>query len=81
MPVSSGMRSRPQIGTARSFSDRRRHVGGIAQLLPKALMAPIIIVAGMAALGTSLWTYDNIVTLEYADADGPAVTGTVTKPN
>jgi hypothetical protein len=81
MPVSSGLRSRPRIGVVRSFSARRRHVGGMAQLLPKALIAPIILVAGITALGTSLWTYDSVVSSEYAEADAPAVTGTVQKLN
>jgi len=81
MPVSSGLRSRPQIGVVRSLSARRRHVGGMAQLLPRALIAPIILVAGITALGTSVWTYDNYINSEYAEADGPTVTGTVQKLN
>jgi len=81
MPVSSGLRSRPQIGAVRSFSARRRHVGGVAQLLPRALIAPIILAAGIAALGATLWTYDNVVNSEYADGDGPDVTGTAPKLN
>jgi hypothetical protein len=81
MPVSSGLRSRPQIGVVRSFSDRRRHFGGVAQLLPKALILPIILVAGITAVSTSLWAYDNYVSSEYAEGDEPTVTGTVPKLN
>jgi hypothetical protein len=53
----------------------------MAQLLPRALIAPIILVAGITAFGTSVWTYDNYVNSEYAEADGPTVTGTVQKLN
>jgi hypothetical protein len=81
MPASSGLRSRPQIGLMRSRSTHRAHIGGVLQLLPKSLILPIVIAAGIAAGVATFWTYGIHTDDAYAEADAPVVTGTVTRAN
>ena len=81
MPASSGMRFRPQIGLMRSISNRRAHVGNVAFLLPKALMLPILVVAGLTASVVGAWTYGIHTEAEFADADPGLATGSFSKQN
>ena len=81
MPASSGLRSRPQIGLMRPRSDQRLHIGGLAQLLPKFLVLPILLVAGLTLASASLWTYAMHVDEAYAEIDAPSITGTIKVTN
>jgi hypothetical protein len=81
MPASSGLRSRPKVGLMRSRSDYRLHIGGLAQILPKFLVLPIVLVAGLTLATTSIWTYAMHIDEAYAEIDAPAITGTIKVTN
>jgi hypothetical protein len=77
MPASSGLRSRPQIGLMTPRSDHRLHINGLTQMLPKFLVLPILVIAGLTLAATSLWTYAMHIDEAYAEIDAPSITGTI----
>jgi hypothetical protein len=77
MPASSGLRSRPKIGLMRPRSDHRLHINGLTQMLPKFLVLPILVIAGLTLAATSLWTYAMHIDEAYAEIDAPSITGTI----
>jgi hypothetical protein len=81
MPASSGLRSRPQIGLIRPRSDHRLHIGSLVQMLPKVLVLPIILVAGLTLASATLWTYAMHMDEAYAEIEAPSVTGTIKVSN
>jgi hypothetical protein len=81
MPASSGLRSRPQVGLMRPRSGQRLHINGLAQMLPKSLVLPILLVAGLTLAATSLWTYAMHNDEAYAEIDAPSITGTIKVTN
>jgi hypothetical protein len=81
MPASSGLRSRPQVGLMRPRSDHRLHIGGLAQMLPKFLVLPIILVAGLTLASAGLWTYAIHADEAYAEIEAPTITGTIKVTN
>jgi hypothetical protein len=81
MPVSSGLRSRPQIRLMRSISSRRAFAGGIASMLPRFIVLPIIVVGMVTAALVALWTYGIHIDASVLQADGPAAVGQGTKAN
>jgi hypothetical protein len=81
MPASSGLRSRPRTGLMRPRSEHRLHMGGLAQMLPKFLVLPILLVAGLTLASASLWTYAMHLDEAYAEIDAPSITGTIKATN
>jgi hypothetical protein len=77
MPASSGMRSRPQIGLMRPRSLHRLHIGGAFQAVPKGLVLPILLVAGLTFATASSWTYGIHTDESYSGIAAPEVTGTI----
>jgi hypothetical protein len=81
MPASSGLRSRPQIGLMRPRSNHRLHIVGLAQILPKFLVLPVLLVAGLTLAAASVWTYAMHADEAYAEIDAPVITGTIKATN
>jgi hypothetical protein len=77
MPASSGMRSRPQIGLMRPRSRQRLHISGVLQAMPKGLVLPIFLVAGVTLAAASSWTYGIHMDEAIAAIAAPEVTGTI----
>ncbi len=77
MPASSGLRSRPQIGLMRPRSLRSLHIGGLAQVLPRVFVLPIILVAGLTLAAATLWTYAIHTDETVAEIEAPATTGSI----
>jgi hypothetical protein len=81
MPASSGLRSRPQIGLMRSISMQRTHVRNIAQILPSALILPILLAGVITVATATAWTYGIHKEAALAAADDAITTGTAIKAN
>ncbi len=77
MPASSGMRSRPQIGLMRSRSNHRLQIGGILQAVPKRLVLPILLVAGLALAVAANWTYGIHTDDAWVEIEAPETTATI----
>lgn len=82
MPLSNGLRfRRRKASSARGVSARRIGVSGLAQMLPKTLILPIILFAGITAATAAFWTYDMHQDYAYSEVDGAETTGTVDSAN
>ena len=81
MPLSSKLRFRRKLSSARRVSARRIGLSSLAQLLPKALILPIILFAGITAGAAAFWTYDMHQDYAYSEVDGAETTGTVDSAN
>jgi hypothetical protein len=81
MPASSGLRSRPQVGLMRHRSGRRVYISGLAEILPRFHVLPILLVAGLTLAAASLWTYAMYSDEAYAEIDAPSITGTIKVTN
>jgi hypothetical protein len=86
MPASSGLRTRPSFGLMRSGSLRRIHerrmpIGQSLRRIPMIVLAPFVIVAGLAAGFALNWTH-TIHTEEMAWLESiQLTTGTVSIRN
>jgi hypothetical protein len=81
MPLSNGLRFRRKFSSSRRVSSRRIGLSGLAQLLPRALILPIILFAGVTATAAAFWTYDIHVEQAAAEIDEGETTGTVDSAN
>jgi hypothetical protein len=81
MPVSSGLRSRPQIGFARPLSHRSDSVSSVAKIVPRNVLFPIAMIACVTAFAAVFWTHDIHTNDTLAGIEAPTVTGTIGKTN
>jgi len=85
MPLSNGLRSRRgssgKNGGSRRISAQRIGLSGLAQLLPKAVIVPIILFAGITATFAAFWTYDIHIEQAQGDVDDQEMIGTVDSAN
>jgi len=81
MPLNNPLRRRRQLSSSRSITARRSGLSGLAQLLPKAMILPIILFAGVTAAAAAFWTYDIHIEQAYGDLDEPVATGSVDSAN
>ena len=81
MPVSSGLRSRPQIGLSRPLSSRADGFADVAKVLPRTLLFPIVLIACVTAVAAVLWTHELHNDTITAGIEVPAVTGSINKAN
>ncbi len=77
MPASSGMRSRPQIGLMRPRSSHRLQIGGLLQSVPKGLILPILLLAGLALAVATNWTYGIHSDDSLVEIEAPETTATI----
>jgi hypothetical protein len=81
MPVSSGLRSRPQISLNRPLSSRSDNFSSVAKIVPKNVLFPIVLIACVTAFAAVLWTHDIHSDNTLAGIDAPTMTGTISKTN
>jgi hypothetical protein len=81
MPVSSGLRSRPQVGLVRPLSARSVGFGNVVKIVPKTLLFPIALIACVTAFSAVLWTHDIHSEDAVAGMEAPTMTGTISKTN
>jgi hypothetical protein len=81
MPVSSGIRLRPNLGLRRSISAQRLRIGKLTQILPLSIIMPLAGLAFVTAAIAVFWTSSIHNADAIASIEAPVTTGSVSKAN
>jgi hypothetical protein len=81
MPLSTRNRFRSKLSSARRISTRGIGLSALASLVPKAMILPIIILAGITAASAAFWTYDIHIEQAYGEVDDAIEADTVDAAN